>query len=403
MTSSLFLTPNPPLPATQGAPMRNLTMIRAAATRGPVDLITFGGFEAITDAMTSDELTRLCRRFTFIPTPRRTTAQRAKTLARSHLPDMAHRLWSDDFHATYRRWVAKHDYDLIQVEGIEMARFALADAPERKIIFDDHNVEFLLQQRAFEFDRWRITRIHAAAYSALQARRLRRFEREVCLHAQAVVTVSAEDAARLRALGPCDPQIIPNAIDIDSYPFQGDRADHSATLLFPGTMDFRPNADAALWFIDQVLPRLMAITPQVLCYFAGRNPSPTLIKHGQHNHRIAVTGEVPSMAPYWNRAAVCILPLQGGGGTRFKALEAMAYGVPIISTGLGMEGIEALAGRDYLRADDPASFAEAVAHLLQNPSLQSALSANGRRVVERGYTQAVVTERLGKLYQRLCA
>ena len=93
--------------------------------------------------------------------------------------------------------------------------------------------------------------------------------------------------------------------------------------------------------------------------------------------------------------------LAGGGGSRFKALEAMAHGIPIVSTYLGMEGIEARPGHDYLRADDPASFADAVQHLLENSPLRQALAAHARDTVERGYTQSVVTERLSALYAQL--
>ena len=107
------------------------------------------------------------------------------------------------------------------------------------------------------------------------------------------------------------------------------------------------------------------------------------------------------MTPYWERATLCILPLQVGGGSRFKALEAMALGVPIVSTSLGMEGIDASPGRDYLRADDAASFAQAVQHLLGNTILQRSLASHAREVVKGSYTQATVTERLTGLYQQL--
>jgi glycosyltransferase involved in cell wall biosynthesis len=167
-------------------------------------------------------------------------------------------------------------------------------------------------------------------------------------------------------------------------------------------MDFRPNAEAAMWFIERVLPRISSALAELQCYFAGRNPSVNLIRRGQHDPRIAVTGEVPSMDVYWQRASVCILPLQVGGGSRFKALEAMAHGVPIVSTSLGMEGIEARPGHDYLRADDPASFADAVEHLLENNALRQALAVHARVVVERGYQQSVVTEGLSRLYGQLC-
>jgi polysaccharide biosynthesis protein PslH len=380
--------------------MRNLTMIRAAATLGPVDMLTFGDSSG---PSTDDELAVLCRRFERLPQPRRTLPGRGLAMLRSNLPDMAHRLWSDEFDARFQQWLAQHRYDIVQVEGIELARYVttrrLSSRP--RIVFDDHNVEFLLQQRAYHLDRARVGRFHSAAYSALQAHRLRAYERLVCESADAVIAVSEQDADKLRSIARSEPVVIPNAIDLSDYPFVEERSTDGCTLLFPGTMDFRPNADAAIWFVEAILPRLERAVPDVQCFFAGRRPQDRLVRHGQRDPQIAVTGDVPSMTPYWDRATLCILPLQIGGGSRFKALEAMALGVPIVSTSLGMEGIDASAGHDYLRADDAASFAESVRHLLDDPSLQRSLARHARQVVQRGYTQAVVTERLASLYQRL--
>ena len=79
-------------------------------------------------------------------------------------------------------------------------------------------------------------------------------------------------------------------------------------------------------------PSIVCEISDVQCFFAGRTPWADLVHRGQHDPRIAVTGEVPTMTPYWQRSTICILPLQVGGGSRFKALEAMAYGIPIVST-----------------------------------------------------------------------
>lgn len=330
---------------------------------------------------------------------------RVVSMIRSPEPDMAHRLWSGAMSSSLREWLAESSYDVLQIEGIELARYARAVNPEAsiRIVFDDHNVEYLLQQRAFEFDRRRPGHLHGAVYSAIQTQRLRRFEQEICETAAAVLAVSTEDAERLRAIARCQPVVIPNAIDLADYPFQAHKESDGHTLLFPGTMDFRPNADAAMWFVERVLPRLTTKLPEVQCYFAGRRPQLELIRHGQRDSRIAVTGDVPSMAIYWARATLCILPLQVGGGSRFKALEAMALGVPIVSTGLGMEGINAIEGRDYLRADDPASFAESIHQLLLDQALQASLASSGRKIVERGYTQEIVNQRLTQVYQKLGA
>lgn len=381
--------------------MRNLAMLRAAATRGPVDLLSYGSLTGEEGPAVDPQLGQICQRVRLFQTPRRTIHRRALDSLRSPLPDMAHRLWSPAFAAVLDQWLSATRYDVIQIEGIEMARYAMEAVLRPKLVFDDHNVEFLLQMRAQQVDLHRPGRAHAAVYSFIQARKLRGFERSICRASDAVIAVSPEDAAQLQALSGSDVDIIPNAIDMTCYPFTESRTPAVPAVLFPGTMDFRPNADAALWLVERVLPTLLAMRPEVQCYIAGRNPHAALIRHGQHHPAVAVTGEVASMAPYWERASVCVLPLQVGGGSRFKALEAMALGLPIVSTALGMEGIEAIPNQDYLLADDPEAFARSVARLLENRELRRSLARRGRSLVERLYTLDVVTERLNALYDRL--
>lgn len=400
MKAVLFLTPQLPLPATQGAPMRNLSMIRAAAQRTVVDLLAFSA--APPDAAVESALSQLCRRWDALPPPRRDPQRRLAVMARSPLPDMADRLWSPDFDEKLADWLTTEEYAAVQVEGIEMARYALDGKMGERLIFDDHNVEHLLQRRASQTDRWDPLKWPAVVYSMAQVSRLGRFEAKICSRADAVIAVSEEDALALSSLAPnLRPDVIPNAIDISAYPFRQVPDDARPVVLFPATMDFRPNAEASLWLIDRVLPILKLSFPNVQCFIAGRNPTPALVWRCQHDPAVAVTGEVVSMAPYWERTTVCVLPLQVSGGSRFKALEAMALGVPVVSTRRGMEGIDALPGRDYLLADQPAAFSAAIARVFDDAELRRSLAKHARDLVERNHHQSIVSERLGRLYERL--
>lgn len=379
--------------------MRNLAMLRAASQFATVDVLTFHAADSSPKA--EPDQSDIAGRYARIQPPSRPLSLRALDTVRSRLPDMAWRLWSPEFAGTLRRWAAEQPYDAIQVEGIELGRYALPTFGQARVVFDDHNVEFLLQQRAYEADRTDPRRWHGAGYSAIQARKLRRFEHEICTRADRVVTVSAEDARRLSELGPREPLVIPNTLDISRYVFTPRPDQAPPVALFPGTMSFRPNADAARWLIQRVLPELASLAPEIRLFIAGRHPPSDLIRYGQANPAIAVTGEVPDMAPYWARSTVCVLPLQVGGGTRFKALEAMALGLPVVSTSLGMEGIEALPGRDFLLANTPAAFAHAVAHVFHDPALRRSLADHARQIVERHYTQEIVDQRLRDLYAGL--
>lgn len=397
--SVLFLAPQLPYPPHQGAPMRNLSMIRAGHEWGAnVDLITVAA--DVSDA-TKQALSRYCRDVTSLPGPRRSTITRVVDTVRSPLPDMAARLWTEPLRDLIQARAREREYDLVQIEGIEMARYVMESRVAARVVFDDHNVEYLLQERAWQVDRKRPQKIAGGVYSSVQARKLRAFERSICAVSDAVITVSAEDAEALRQFGPRHSVVIPNALELMAYPFQAPDPSESPTLIFAGTMDFRPNADASLWFIDRILPLVAQREPAVQCFFAGRSPKRELVRRGQADSRVAVTGEVPDMMPYWRRASICILPLQVGGGTRFKALEAMALGVPIVSTTQGMEGIQAIPGRDFLRADDPASFSESIIQLFHDHPLRAALAHSARGIVETHYTQSAVSEALASLYDSL--
>lgn len=413
----LFVTPQLPWPPDQGTRLRNLALVRAAAAAYQVDLLSFADREP--DAGALAELGRLCGRVEALPAPTRTVGRRLLDLVRSPLPDLAQRLWSPDFAARLRALLAETPYDVVQVEGIELGRYLLLlrgaqpgrGGPERsegpghpRLVFDDHNVEYLLQRRACEADLGNPWRWHAALYSRVQWPRLERLEADVCRTADAVIAVSAEDAAALQRLAPgVAPRVVPNAIDVDAYPFVPGGRRKGATLLFTGKLDFRPNVDAVLWFADAVLPAIRARRPDAKLLVVGRDPDARLRRRADGDAGLALVGPVPDLAPYWQQATVAVLPMRGGGGVRFKALEAMACGIPLVSTGLGVEGIAAEPGWHYLRADDPADFAAAVLALLDDPERRDALARDARLLVEARYDASAVLPALLDLYRELLA
>ncbi|HXF64629.1 MAG TPA: glycosyltransferase, partial [Caldilineaceae bacterium] len=297
-------------------------------------------------------------------------------------------------------------YDIVQVEGIEMAQYARHAAGRAPVVFDDHNCEYLLQQRNALNDLRVPRRWHAAGYSLVQWQKLRRYEAQVCREAAAVVAVSGPDRAALWRLVPeAAITVIPNGIDLAAYPpAEPDPADSSPTLLFTGKMDYRPNIDAALWFGRAVLPLILARRPDVRWQIVGLNPHPRLDVL-RRLPQVEITGAVDDVRPYLAAAAVYIIPMRVGGGTRFKALEAMAAAKPIVSTSLGVEGLPVADGRELLLADSPLEFAAAILRLLddraQDGSLGRSLGAAARRLVADRYTWETILPALEQLYTTL--
>ena len=394
----LFLTPRFPFPLDGGTNLRNFRLIQSAAQEHQVGLLSVA--DRPVRPRDIEAVRTLCHRVEVCPAPRHGAVRRLVTTLGSGLPDMAFRRWSPRFAKALRSFLREEQPDLVQVEGIEMARYLPICRGVRRV-FDDHNVEHLLQRRAYVVDRDAAERWLEAAYSLIQARKLARFEGAACRLADHVIAVSAEDAGALQALEPRGRySVVPNAVDTRSV---GPRAERPgrAGLLFTGTLDFRPNVDAIDWFLDEIFPRVRVHHPDARAFVVGRGPRRELVARGQRDAGIAITGAVASLDPYWKRASVYILPMRVGGGVRFKALEAMAAGVPIVSTRLGMEGIAAEPGRHYFAADTAIDFADAIELLLDEPERGETLAARARELVRERYDWRGVAPSLLSVYREL--
>lgn len=390
----LFLTPQLPYPPQQGTTIRNWGLIKHLAARHSVTLLSF----AEAGQAVAPELLAACERVLTAPAPQRTRAQRLHTLLSPHA-DLARRLWSPDFAHQLSSLLRDITFDVIQIEGLEMAAYLSALRPSSSVIvYDAHNAEYVIQRRALMNDLRQPVRWPAALYSALQVPRLRAFETQVCGVAHAVSCVSAEDAAALQELVPTlAPAIIPNGIEVDEYTAVSGQPSAVSRLVFTGKMDYRPNVDAVLWFADEIWPRIRAVRPEVEFVVVGQKPTEALrALHGRNG--INITGWVEDARPHIAGAAVYVAPLRMGGGTRFKLLEAMALARPIVSTRLGAEGFAVALGREMMLADAPADFAEAVLVVLDDSARAEALGQAGLSFVRAGYDWSAIVPKLETLY-----
>jgi polysaccharide biosynthesis protein PslH len=399
----LFLTPRVPYPLDAGTSLRNFRLLQSAAGEHEVHLLSFLDRPLRPEHL--EVLQGICRRVELRPPPPHPAYRRLARTVSAPLPDMAYRRWSPGFGNVLRTMAAEEQYDVMQAEGIEMARYLALrqetkQRPARRV-FSEHNVEYLLQRRAYLVDRLLLARWPKALYSLLQARKLARFEAAACRLADATIAVSREDAKALHDLEPSGRyRVVPNAIDPDAYPRREGWPARPA-LMFAGTLDYRPNADAARWLLDAIMPTVWESVPEARVFVVGRGPAPDLVARGQRDARIAVTGQVESMDRYWARSSVYVLPMRGGGGTRFKALEAMATGLPIASTPMGMEGIAAEDGRHYLAGDSAEALAAAITRLLEDRSLRERLSEAAGRLVREQYDWRIVAPCLLDVYREL--
>ena len=414
----LFLTSQLPYPPHQGGAIRTYNMIVNLAPRHEIHLLSF--VNSPDDLERAGPLHQYCQTIQVVPIPRRSSLQRLLTTLFSSLPDMALRLPSAEFHQRLAARLEGERFDVVQVESIEMAPYAMGDAewktddrpfdPSTGLraqdkplwVFDDYNAEYVLQQRAFETDVRHPRRWIGALYSFIQWQKLHRYEAAVCQRVDRVVAVSEADKEILQKLGPgVEVTVIPNGVDTRAYDpgrtYPLVLEPHS--IVFTGKMDFRPNIDAALWFCHQVLPLIKTQMPDVHFYIVGQKPPPRLMSLVE-DPAVTITGYVDDAKPYIAGAGVYAVPLRIGGGTRLKIMEAMALGKAIVSTSLGCEGYPVTSGRELVIADTPQDFARCVVQLLGDARRRKELGRTGRRFVEERYDWRAIVPGLERVYER---
>jgi glycosyltransferase involved in cell wall biosynthesis len=401
MTDIFLLTPQLPYPPQQGASLRNWHIIRGLAERHQVSLLSFRESNQPADPHHIASLLACCQTVETVPVPARTTGRRLKQLLTTNRPDMAHRLYSPLFEEKLRHLLQANRFDIVQVEGIELAPYIPTirqASPQSKIVYDAHNAETELQRRTFLTDLRRPQRWPAALYSWLQTGRLRRFEAWAFGAADWVTAVSEADASRLTPHA-SRITVIPNCIDVTDYQLLPGEEAIPYDLVFTGKMDYRPNVDAVLWFAEEIWPLIRQERPATTWAIVGQKPHPRLEPVGRLAG-VTMTGRVEQVQPYLAGAQVCLMPFRVGSGTRLKLLEAMAAGRALVSTTAGAEGFPVQPGRELWVADDAADFAAAVLRLLANQAERERLAWAGQQFA-RSYDWRQVIPRFDGVYDRL--
>lgn len=330
-----------------------------------------------------------CERVVSFPhlSPKLGSARFVRALVRSWLSPLPVDLWKcrvPALRAEVDRLVGAGAIDVCVADFL----FAAPNVPLRgavPVILFAHNVEHIIWKRlaAIESRAWR------RALLEVEWRKLRRYERRACERARLVIAVSPVDRARLAAHTlSARIRSIPTGVDTSHFTPNG-VPEVPTRLVFTGSMDWYPNEDAVLFFIDEILPAIRREAPEVALTVVGRNPSSRLRTAGAAAGA-RITGTVEDVRPWVAEAAVYVVPLRVGGGTRLKIFEGLAMGKAVVSTTIGAEGLPLVDGTHFLRADGPADFARAVVSLLRDPDRRKALGTAGRRLMEERYSWARV-------------
>jgi glycosyltransferase involved in cell wall biosynthesis len=319
----------------------------------------------------------------------------------------------DEMRAVLDRLTKQADFEIIHADQLSMAwygRLAARGAATPATLLDEHNAVYLLAQQLAA----RVTHPVSRLIYNREAQSMADYEAAMCRAYDAVLTVTQEDQDRLLTLFPARERerlapkftVVPICVEpapltpASSRPRPHGRG--RLTILHLGTMFWPPNVAGVLWFAREVLPLVHRELPQVRLVIVGKSPPPE-VQALTADPRIEVTGYVEDPAPYIAAADVFVVPLQIGEGMRVKILDAWSWGLPVVSTPVGAEGIAVQPEKNILLAAEANDFAALVVRALTDSGLNEALRAAGRGWVEANYSWQAVYQRVDQVYTQLLA
>lgn len=278
-------------------------------------------------------------------------------------------------------------YDAIVCDFLGPA-LNFSSALRKGAVLFQHNVEHLLWERQAHQEKRHLRKlVYAREY-----RLVKRFEQDLCREFRRVVCVSDEDAAVLRERFGLDHVFsIDTGVDVD-YFVPSASPPLKQRIVFTGSMDWLPNIDAMHWFVGEVLPKVQKSFPEAELAIVGRNPVSEIQRLAEGNAKIIVSGSVPDVRPWMAQAEVFVVPIRVGGGTRLKIYEAMAMGLPVVSTTIGAEGLKYAHGDNILIADTADDFARSVVGLLRDQTCRANMGLAARRFVLENFAWPRIAE-----------
>jgi glycosyltransferase involved in cell wall biosynthesis len=281
-------------------------------------------------------------------------------------------------------------YDFVQAEFLYTLQYAklVSKAP---VFLTEHNVEYV------KYKRW-YRRAERPLLYHLQLTYIRKLESNLRRRTQTVFCTSSHDQQVLAGINPRHRiEVVPNGVELETFKHITSEVPRNRRILFVGSMFYKPNNDAVLFFLQDVFPRVVADWPECQFWIVGKGPSQE-IRELADNNNIVLTGPVRDVRPYLEEANVVLVPLLSGSGTRIKILEAMAAGRPVVSTRIGAEGLDVIDGQDILIADTPESLANAISKVFSDSGLASKMAAAGKRMVRDKYTWKDSAEIMASVY-----
>ena len=389
----LFIANRFPYPPFRGDKLKIYNLSKRLAEKNEIHLITFT--EQKSDLQYLDKLNPIFKRMEIVHLPKLQSLFYSAIGLFQKLPLQVQYFKSRDFSARLKQLLSEEKYDAIHVQHIRMAQYAIAYKQYFRIL-DLPDAFSLYWQRRKEVPRSFLSKW----LDNIESKRVINYEKYVLNEFDLNLVCSREDQEFLiqtHKVG--NIELLPNGVDTQQFKPSKHDYSHNETLLFTGNMDYDPNVDAVLYFVDEILPIILKSFPKVKFLIAGQRPIDK-VRELDNGNNILVTGFIPDLSETYNSASVVVAPLRFGAGTQNKVLEAMSMGIPVVCSNIGFEGLGIDDGQGAFMRLGASDFADQVVTLLSNEVLRENTGKKGIEVIQKSFTWETIAERLSSFLSR---
>lgn len=392
----LMLTPYLPYPLLSGGQIRTYNLLKKLASK--YDVTLFALIKDETERQYLPELEKYCRKVKLFkrskkPFTLRNILQTAISsypflVIRNHVPETIRAVQAE---------LSAEDYDLIHAETFYM----MPNIPPTTvpILLVEQTIEYLGYESFADKVKYQFLK----PLLKVDIAKIKKWEEHYWQSATKLITMSEEDRQFIgKSIGNTDKiEVVSNGVDVDWFAEKERQLPPAPTVLSVGTFNWLPNVEAVTFLVEQVWPKIKLQMPEAKLWIVGNAPTPEVFAYQTKDTSITITGGIPDIRDAFGGAHVLVAPVFSGKGTRYKILEAMASGTPIVASKIAVEGLNVQDGIHVLTSNDADQIANYTLEVLRNPALAKKLARNGREFVTQTYDWKYIAEKLDSIYRRL--
>jgi len=389
----LFLTYDIPYPLISGGKIRAYYLIKYLSKNHKITLFSYYRNEDQKEYL--EELEKYCGKIFLFKRQKPWGCQNIIRTFLTFLPFPSATYYSAELKRRLIEELKKEKYDIVHFESFYPALYlSLVKKMGLKTIMGNENIEWQV------YEKYAAQRVLPLKWLLkIEVWRIRIYEEYLWRLADANIAPSQNDAYKIKKITKKECFVVPNGVDLKSMKFFRKNSG-PPTIIFVGTMIYQQNNDAVKYFLKEVYPKVKKRVPLVKFILISWY-KPTWLKKFLIDSSIEFIQDKETPAyKFFKKADILVAPVRVAGGTRIKILEAMAAGLPVVSSKIGVEGIEAEPGKEVIVAGDSDDFAQKIASLLENEKMREKISLAGRKLVERFYDWEKIAKKLSKIYEK---